>query len=112
MTLGERILQKRKECGLSQENLGQKLDVSRQTVYKWENDQAVPELNKLILLAEIFHVKVGWLIAEEENDQREQAYIEAAEQIVKIMEQSRTKASGENGAGSDVADRDRPELEI
>ena len=56
MTLGERILQKRKECGLSQENLGEKLDVTRQTVYKWESDQAVPELDKLITLAQIF----GW----------------------------------------------------
>ena len=43
MTLGERILKKRKECGLSQESLGNKLEVSRQTVYKWETDQAVPE---------------------------------------------------------------------
>ncbi len=72
MTLGERILQKRKECGLSQENLGEKLDVTRQTVYKWESDQAVPDLDKLIRLAQIFGVRVGWLIAEEKIDQEEQ----------------------------------------
>lgn len=72
MTLGERILCKRKECGLSQEGLGEKLDVTRQTVYKWESDQAVPDLDKLIKLAQIFGVRVGWLIAEEKIDQEEQ----------------------------------------
>ena len=85
MTLGERILKKRKECGLSQESLGSKLEVSRQTVYKWESDQAVPELPKLIAMAEIFNVKVGWLVAEEESDRKEQAYVEAAERIAAIL---------------------------
>ena len=41
MTIGERIQKKRKEAGLSQEELGAKLNVSRQAVYKWENDQPV-----------------------------------------------------------------------
>ncbi len=88
MTLGERILQKRKECGLSQESLGEKLDVTRQTVYKWESDQAIPELDKLIKLAQIFGVGVGWLIAEEESDQKEQAYLEAAQRIAALLAQS------------------------
>ena len=44
MTLGQRIQKKRKEKGLSQEKLGEQLNVSRQTVYKWENDQTIPEL--------------------------------------------------------------------
>lgn len=88
MTLGERILQKRKECGLSQESLGEKLGVTRQTVYKWESDQAVPELDKLITLARIFGVGVGWLIAEEESDQKEQAYMEAAQRIAALLAQS------------------------
>lgn len=88
MTLGERILQKRKECGLSQEGLGEKLEVTRQTVYKWESDQAVPELDKLITLAQIFGVRVGWLIAEEESDQKEHAYVEAAQRIAALLAQS------------------------
>ena len=44
MTLGQRIQKKRKEKGLSQEKLGEQLNVSRQTVYKWENDPTIPEL--------------------------------------------------------------------
>ena len=44
MTLGQRIQKKRKEKGLSQEKLGEQLNVSRQTVYKWGNDPTIPEL--------------------------------------------------------------------
>ena len=42
MTLGERIAEKRKENGLSQEALGEELGVSRQSVYKWESGSALP----------------------------------------------------------------------
>ena len=69
MTIGERIQKKRKEAGLSQEELGAKLNVSRQAVYKWENDQSLPEMNNLIAMAEILNVKVGWLINEESDSQ-------------------------------------------
>lgn len=69
MTIGERIQKKRKETGLSQEELGAKLNVSRQAVYKWENDQSLPELNNLIAMSELFHVRVGWLICEESDGQ-------------------------------------------
>ena len=96
MTLGERILQKRKECGLSQESLGEKLDVTRQTVYKWESDQAIPELDKLIKLAQIFGVGVGWLVAEEESDQKEQAYMEAAQKIAALLAQSQAPQPAES----------------
>ncbi len=65
MTLGERISQKRKAAGLSQEALGEILGVSRQAIYKWESDQAVPELDKLIQLSRELEVPVGWLISEE-----------------------------------------------
>ena len=56
MTIGERIQKKRKEAGLSQEELGAKLNVSRQAVYKWENDQSLPEMNNLIAMAKILNV--------------------------------------------------------
>ena len=56
MTIGQRIAQKRTELGLSQEALGERLGVSRQTVYKWEADAALPEIEKLIALAKLFTV--------------------------------------------------------
>lgn len=66
MTVGQRIAQKRKELGLSQEALGDKLGVSRQSIYKWESDSALPEVEKLIALAKLFGVSVGWLLGVEE----------------------------------------------
>lgn len=67
MTLGQRIAQKRKELGLSQEGLGEQLKVSRQAIYKWESDGSLPEIDKLITLSRIFSVSVGWLLGVEEN---------------------------------------------
>lgn len=67
MTLGQRIAQKRKEQGLSQESLGEQLGVSRQAIYKWESDASLPEIEKLITLSKIFSVSVGWLLGVEEN---------------------------------------------
>lgn len=65
MTLGQRIAQKRKEQGLSQEGLGEQLGVSRQAIYKWESDASLPEIDKLITLSKIFSVSVGWLLGVE-----------------------------------------------
>ena len=45
MTTGQRIAQKRKALGLSQEALGDRLGVTRQSIYKWESDSALPEKN-------------------------------------------------------------------
>lgn len=67
MTLGQRIAQKRKELGLSQEGLGEQLGVSRQAIYKWESDASLPEIDKLITLSKIFSVSVGWLLGVEED---------------------------------------------
>lgn len=67
MTIGQRIAQKRKELGLSQEGLGEQLGVSRQAIYKWESDASLPEIDKLITLSRIFSVPVGWLLGVEEE---------------------------------------------
>ena len=67
MTTGQRVAQKRKELGLSQEALGEKLSVSRQSIYKWESDSALPEVEKLVALSRLFGVSVGWLLGVEES---------------------------------------------
>ena len=46
MTLGEKIQQLRKAAGISQEQLAEQLDVSRQSISKWELNDAVPEISK------------------------------------------------------------------
>lgn len=61
MTLGQRISQYRKTLGISQEELGGRLGVSRQAVSKWETDAAVPDMNNLIALAREFGISVAEL---------------------------------------------------
>ena len=73
MTIGQRVAQKRKELGLSQEALGDTLGVSRQSIYKWESDSALPEIDKLIALSRLFGVSVGWLLGVEEPPQADGA---------------------------------------
>jgi len=56
MTMGQRITEQRKRLGLSLEALGEKLDVSRQAVSKWEADGAIPGIDKLIAMSKLFGV--------------------------------------------------------
>ena len=67
MTTGQRIAAKRKELELSQESLGEALGVSRQSIYKWESDTSLPDIDKLVTLSRLFHVSVGWLLGVEEE---------------------------------------------
>ena len=62
MTLGERICQYRVRRRLSQQEVAEKLEVSRQSVSKWETDGAVPELDKLVKLCELFEVSLDELV--------------------------------------------------
>ena len=62
MTLGQRIQELRKQKGLSQEGLGEKLGVSRQAVSRWEMDGAVPEVDKLVAMAKLFGVSLEQLL--------------------------------------------------
>ena len=66
MTLGQRIQELRKQRGLSQENLGEMLGVSRQAVSKWEGDNGIPELDTLIAMSRLFGVTLGQLLGVEE----------------------------------------------
>ena len=65
MTIGKRISNHRKYLNLSQEELGDKLSVSRQAVYKWEADISVPDSNNLIELSRLFDISIGELIGED-----------------------------------------------
>ncbi len=67
MTVGETIQKYRKGLGLSQEELGQKLLVSRQTISQWEKGQTVPTIDNLMRLREILGVSVDELLGLENN---------------------------------------------
>ncbi len=62
MKIAERIQQLRKSKGLSQEQLAAQLDVSRQAVSKWESGQSVPELDKIILMSNLFETTTDYLL--------------------------------------------------
>ena len=66
MTIGQTIAAERRKLGLSQEQLGEKMGVTRQSISKWESDAALPELEKLIALSRLFRMPVGQLLGIEE----------------------------------------------
>ena len=79
MTIGEKIQKYRKDLGLSQEDLGQKLLLSRQTVSLWEKDQTLPTIDNLVRLSEIFGVSVDAILDreaghEEHADEAKETY--------------------------------------
>ena len=65
MILAEKITELRKKNGWSQEELAEKLDVSRQAVSKWESAQSVPDMNRVLLLSEVFGVSTDYLLKDE-----------------------------------------------
>lgn len=71
MKLNEKIIYYRKKHGLSQEELGEKVGVSRQAVSKWETGDALPEVTKLKAIADIFGVTVDHFL--DENDSSDAA---------------------------------------
>ena len=84
MTIGERIAKCRKDKNLSQEYIAEMLDVSRQAVSKWENDQSEPDTGNLILLARLFGVSVEYLANGEEENVKI-VYVEKNIPVLKII---------------------------
>ena len=68
MTLGEKIYELRTQHNLSQGDLANELNVSRQSISKWENGNSTPDLEKIVKLAEIFNVSLDELIKNEEKE--------------------------------------------
>ena len=54
MTIGQTIAAERRKLGLSQEQLGEKMGVTRQSISKWETNRSVPDLDKLVKLSGVF----------------------------------------------------------
>jgi len=67
MTIGERLYNLRKERNMSQEDLANVLDVSRQTVSKWETGESMPDFNKICPLCEYFGITSDELISGKQN---------------------------------------------
>ena len=65
MILADKIIKQRKQNGWSQEEFAEKMGVSRQAVSKWESAQSVPELSKILLMADLFGVTTDYLLKDE-----------------------------------------------
>ncbi|MGI5825587.1 MAG: helix-turn-helix transcriptional regulator [Bacillota bacterium] len=62
MSLGSSLFQARKKSGLSQENVAEKLGVSRQTISKWETDETMPDIRQSKKMAVLYHMSLDELI--------------------------------------------------
>ncbi len=65
MILADKIIELRKKSGWSQEELAEQLDVSRQSISKWEGAQSTPDMNRILKLSEIFGVSTDYLLKDE-----------------------------------------------
>ncbi|MBS4191847.1 helix-turn-helix transcriptional regulator [Bacillus sp. FJAT-49705] len=76
MAFSEKLYKLRKEKGLSQEALAEKLNTSRQAISKWENGQGFPETEKLLMIGNIFEVSIDYLLKDtvEQSHENEQGY--------------------------------------
>lgn len=84
MELGKQIRKYRKEQSLSQDELAEKVYVSRQTISNWENDKSYPDVNSLILLSEVFHTSIDNLIKGDVEVMKEQVKNEDRKGFEKI----------------------------
>jgi len=75
MNLGNNLFQARKKCGLSQEEVAEKLGVSRQTISKWETDETLPDIRQAKQMARLYNLSLDELIEFDVDLQEIQAVI-------------------------------------
>ena len=69
MILADKIIDLRKKNGWSQEDLAEKLNVSRQSVSKWESAQSVPDMGRVVQMSELFGVSTDYLLKDAQEPQ-------------------------------------------
>lgn len=83
MNLGERLLNLRKKEHLSQEEVAFKLNVSRQTISKWETDQSTPDFDKIAPLCELYNITADELLTGKKEEPKEEKLSSNKEEIAK-----------------------------
>ena len=81
MNFGKKLLDTRKKANLSQEEIAEKLNITRQTVSKWESNETVPNINQVKLLAKIYKISLEELLN----------YNKVDEEIESIIKKTNTK---------------------
>ena len=95
MTLGEKIAKQRKELNYTQEQLAEILDVSRQSISKWESDQTYPETDKLIEIGKVFDCSMDYLLKEEITEKTGVSTLDFAGKVEKLREKIMTDKNKE-----------------
>ena len=93
MKFSEKILTLRKSNNLTQEELAEKLNVSRQSISKWESGQAMPEMEKIVALSSVFNVTTDYLLKPSEIDELsiKADILEKQQQQILLREKQRNK---------------------
>ena len=93
MNFSEKLLTLRKAKDLTQEQLAEKLDVSRQSVSKWESGQATPDLEKIVEISAIFDVTTDYLLKSSEIDDLsvKTEMLEKQQQMMLLREQKKQR---------------------
>lgn len=94
MAFNNKLYFLRKQKGLSQDELGGKLNVSRQTISKWELGETTPELEKLIALGDFFEISLDELVMDvkaKESTKTELLKMNSYEKIIDIIDQEKVK---------------------
>lgn len=96
MNFSEKLLTLRKAKDLTQEQLAEKLDVSRQSISKWESAQASPDLEKIVALSAVFDVTTDYLLKSSEIDDLsvKTEMLEKQQQAILVREQRRQQIFG------------------
>ena len=90
MRFGDKLAALRKSHGCTQENLAEKLGISRQAVARWEANDTVPDIEMLLGICEIFHVSADYMIHNDyESDEDIPAVKEKTETVREVTEKSR-----------------------
>lgn len=84
MYFGDKLKQIRTNQGLSQEQLAEKIGVSRQAITKWETNRGLPDVENMVILAEIFKVTLDELILQRKNDQEIQEKLFESETVYDV----------------------------
>ncbi len=97
MNFGEKLYELRKEKKLSQEEVADKLNVTRQTVSKWETNQSTPDFDKVLPLCELFGISADELLSgnkkEENNTEKKTKEVEIEEEKTPSKQEIRRKSA-------------------
>lgn len=94
MTIGEKLKQARLEKGLSQASVAEHLNLTRQSISKWENDSGYPDLDNLVRLSDYYAISLDELLKEKEESQGDNPEGNESQQEPAILKKEDSRDEG------------------